>query len=71
MTTDTIKDPVCGMTVRAGESVTTSYHGRTLHFCSDLCHRKFLADPEKYAAVPVAVVAGHVDTTRRIAYCFY
>jgi starch phosphorylase len=68
MTNDIIKDPVCGMTVHAGTGLTRSYQGQTFHFCSDLCQRKFLADPEKYAIVPVAVVAGQAETTQRIAY---
>ena len=52
-------DPVCGMTVdpqRAAGSST--YQGKTYHFCSKGCIAKFEADPEKYlhpAAQPEAM----------------
>jgi Cu(I)/Ag(I) efflux system membrane fusion protein len=43
-------DPVCGMTLKPEQvKFTESYRGRTFRFCSDSCHKKFLADPGKYA----------------------
>ena len=44
-----VKDPVCGMMVdpAAGKPHMT-YKGHEYHFCSDSCHGKFKADPEKY-----------------------
>ena len=44
-----VKDPVCGMMVdpAAGKPHMT-YKGHEYHFCSDSCHSKFKADPEKY-----------------------
>ncbi|MCR2707593.1 YHS domain-containing protein, partial [Salmonella enterica] len=44
-----MKDPVCGMMVdpAAGKPHMT-YKGHEYHFCSDSCHGKFKADPEKY-----------------------
>jgi len=41
-------DPVCGMTVDPGESLTHVHDGRSHYFCSQGCHDKFAADPEKY-----------------------
>ena len=44
-----VRDPVCGMTVdpqRAAGSST--YQGKTYHFCSQGCVDKFQADPDKY-----------------------
>lgn len=45
----TVKDPVCGMTVKldAGKP-TLSYRGDDYHFCSQGCHDKFDADPYFY-----------------------
>ncbi|WP_342250471.1 heavy metal translocating P-type ATPase [Sphingomonas sp. OTU376] len=46
---DTVKDPVCGMTV---DPETTPHHAfhhdAEFHFCSAGCRSKFLADPERY-----------------------
>lgn len=43
------RDPVCGMTVdpSAGKP-SSSYNGRTFHFCSNGCQTKFEAAPESY-----------------------
>jgi Cu+-exporting ATPase len=59
-------DPVCGMTVepaRAAGSVT--HAGKTYHFCSQHCVKKFQARPEYYTsgerrqeAMPTAKIAG-------------
>ncbi len=35
-----VNDPVCGMEM--------DYQGATYFFCSDACHDKFVAEPEKY-----------------------
>jgi len=44
------KDPVCGMTVaRNGGGPTSSFHGRTVFFCSGHCKHTFDHDPEAYA----------------------
>ena len=47
----TVKDPVCGMTVKldAGKP-SREYKGTTYHFCSQKCHDKFAADPESFLA---------------------
>ena len=44
-----IQDPVCGMTVEPARPAGTAHHkGRTFYFCSEICERKFKADPERY-----------------------
>jgi Cu+-exporting ATPase len=50
-----VKDPVCGMEIdprQAGASM--EYQGATYFFCSQACHERFMAEPERYAqeAVP-------------------
>lgn len=41
-------DPVCGMTVSAGQGYTMTHQGNLYHFCSRSCLDKFEADPAKY-----------------------
>ena len=46
---ETVKDPVCGMTVTRGRGKPTFDHGgTTYHFCNPGCRAKFQADPEHY-----------------------
>ncbi|HJX12149.1 MAG TPA: heavy metal translocating P-type ATPase, partial [Dehalococcoidales bacterium] len=46
-----VKDPVCGMEIDPKSAAATEkYQGKTYHFCSEDCHKKFKATPEKYAA---------------------
>ncbi|HVY19433.1 MAG TPA: heavy metal translocating P-type ATPase [Bauldia sp.] len=58
---ETAIDPVCGMTVRLGAGKPSfEYAGATYHFCSQGCHDKFAADPERYLkAAPRAPGHGH------------
>ncbi len=43
------KDPVCGMTVEASQAAAKEhYQGQTWYFCSDSCHGKFVAEPDRY-----------------------
>ncbi len=55
---ESVKDPVCGMTV---DPATTPHHadhaGTTFHFCSVGCRAKFLADPSQYAHPKAALRA--------------
>ncbi len=47
------KDPVCGMTVEPSQAAAKEhYQARTWYFCSDSCHGKFVAEPEKYVHPP-------------------
>jgi YHS domain-containing protein len=44
------KDPVCGMEVDEKKARRTStFNGRTYHFCSDSCKKRFDDDPGKFA----------------------
>ena len=59
-------DPVCGMTVAEGQGLSENYAGRQYRFCSEYCHRQFLADPQRYFQAPAALASHTVQ--RRIAY---
>lgn len=46
---ETVKDPVCGMTVDPHTSKHRSeYGGHSFHFCSNGCRTRFEADPVRY-----------------------
>jgi adenylate cyclase len=46
-------DPVCGMDLGDGSSeADLNWHGRRLQFCSDVCLRRFLDNPDRYAPAP-------------------
>ncbi|MGH6681317.1 MAG: YHS domain-containing protein, partial [Bradyrhizobium sp.] len=48
-THQTVRDPVCGMSVDPASSTHRFEHrGETFHFCSAGCRTKFMADPAKY-----------------------
>jgi uncharacterized membrane protein YraQ (UPF0718 family) len=43
------KDPVCGMQVEVAHAPASAVHGgQRTYFCSEHCHGRFLADPERY-----------------------
>ncbi len=44
----TLKDPVCGMTVKPESPHRAEVGGTTYGFCSAGCRAKFVADPQKY-----------------------
>jgi len=47
------KDPVCGMTVVPEKAAGKVEHaGKTYHFCSKGCAKRFSGDPEKFLAAP-------------------
>ena len=47
--TETVIDPVCGMSIDPQQAVAQEEHGGTVfYFCSDGCHAAFLADPHRY-----------------------
>ncbi len=64
----TIKDPVCGMTVQTERGLTSFYHDQTIYFCSEYCQNKFLAQPERYFAVLVSPSFDVAKEHRRVAY---
>ncbi|MHB8525300.1 MAG: YHS domain-containing protein [Candidatus Acidiferrales bacterium] len=47
--TEAVKDPVCGMSIRADSAFgRQEYAGRTFYFCSASCQEKFRREPGKY-----------------------
>jgi starch phosphorylase len=56
------------MPVRVEEGLATSYQGHSFYFCSDLCRRAFLANPERYAGGAAAQALREAESIRRIAY---
>ena len=48
-----VKDPVCGMNVDPGKSLTEEYKGKKYYFCAEDCRRKFAESPEKYVSRPL------------------
>ena len=48
-TAETVKDPVCGMTVDPAKTAHHAEHdGHAYHFCSAGCRTKFVANPDAY-----------------------
>lgn len=45
---ESLKDPVCGMTVTAASPHRHEHEGRTYYFCSEKCRARFAADPAKF-----------------------
>jgi Cu+-exporting ATPase len=46
-----VTDPVCGMRLPLDKAVAQEeYGGWAYFFCSDACHKLFLAAPERYSA---------------------
>ncbi len=45
-------DPVCGMTVEAGQGYARMYSGRLYRFCSRRCLERFDDDPQRYLGGP-------------------
>ena len=54
---DALKDPVCGMTVRADTTHRSRHDGKEALFCSAGCKAKFDAEPSKYLAGPPVMAA--------------
>ncbi len=62
-----MKDPVCGMNVLQEQALSETYRDRMFYFCSDLCRRSFLTDPERYLR-PLEPAGTVGPATRRVAY---
>ena len=61
----TVKDPVCGMTVDPHTAKYRAEHeGHTYYFCAERCRTKFIADPSAYLTErkPEPVVEGAIYT---------
>jgi Cu+-exporting ATPase len=60
-------DPVCGMTVDPATAAGSYVHnGKTYHFCSVSCLKKFQADPAKYVAGNREAMAIAAPATRYV-----
>ena len=45
-----VKDVVCGMDIDPNTASShMEYQGKTYYFCSNDCHAKFMAEPQKFA----------------------
>ncbi|RYU94511.1 YHS domain-containing protein [Emticicia agri] len=42
------KDPVCGMKVKKGTTLVSTYKEKPYGFCSKVCKERFDKEPEKY-----------------------
>lgn len=69
MTKETVKDPVCGMTVTPGEKPSYEYDGQTWHFCGERCRDRFAADPEKILDPPANDEPAPAGTTYFCPMC--
>ncbi len=47
---ETTSDPVCGMAVDPGSSISAVHEAKTYYFCSESCRTKFRANPAGFAA---------------------
>lgn len=48
----TVTDPVCGMRLALEKAAAQAEHeGWAYFFCSDACHKLFLAAPKRYSAI--------------------
>ena len=44
-------DPVCKMEVEPAKAAAKAdYDGQVYYFCSDTCHKAFVAEPKKYTS---------------------
>jgi Cu+-exporting ATPase len=58
-TPTTVIDPVCGMTVDPARAAGTLVHGgKTYHFCSKSCVKRFAADPDEFLNRETTPAAG-------------
>lgn len=58
-------DPVCKMEVNpAKASAQAQYEGQTYYFCSERCHRAFVAEPRQYVGEPHGGGHAHGDKHR-------
>lgn len=51
------RDPVCGMTVEPGKSISLMHDRETYYFCCKGCARKFEEEPKKYVAPKTKVAS--------------
>ncbi len=65
----TVKDVVCGMNIDPNTaSSQMEYRGKTYYFCSNDCHAKFMAEPQKYGSQMVET-RGRASPNKKIRRC--
>ena len=62
-----LRDPVCGMSVLPGTSLSVVWNGESVYFCSEYCRNKFQQNPKRYQAALTSGVNEHT-ARRRVAY---
>lgn len=59
-----VTDPFCGMTIDPARAVgSSSYNGKTYHFCSRGCETKFDVAPSEYVGATAAPAASACCST--------
>jgi Cu+-exporting ATPase len=59
---DTVRDPVCGMTVDPNQAAATVEHdGRKYYFCSTHCAARFRQDPARFVGAKVGAAPAHAE----------
>ena len=66
-TSNTVRDPVCGMYVDPEKArATADYKGQSYYFCSKGCADRFTADPQKYLSpAPLLIQLGGIAPAKR------
>lgn len=55
-----VVDLVCGMAIEVEQAFAKTEHaGKTYYFCSEACHKQFVAEPGKYASRASQGPGGH------------
>lgn len=60
-----VTDPVCGMPLALDETAAqVEYGGWAYFFCSDACHKLFVAAPKRYSSSPAQLPSAPTDMTK-------
>jgi len=68
ITTEKLRDPVCGMTVTSDAAHSVMYQAQTYYFCSAHCLSKFTEHPETYLHKDHSHQVSNVTSTPTIIY---
>jgi Cu+-exporting ATPase len=63
-----LRDPVCGMTVKPESPHAADHGGRTWRFCSARCAERFRAEPERFLAPKGAAASPHAADAAHAAH---
>ena len=61
------KDPVCGMTVSAGDAPSHEFEGNISFFCSEACRSRFKENPQSFLARSEQAASGVASGTLEVA----